>query len=267
MSISELDILREAVDNKAQRWGFAVPYDANVGAISLLNVQVPIWAARRWNVNLNAFQYQGGTITANIIPPENQTSVLVRARIQYGVDAAQEDVLIDYPSRGCVIPVNAAIARVYIVAPTEVLSTGITPPPLLSGFITPCDTGVAATDLYGPTFTTRIASIGAGGQVIVPVPRRARAYRVCYSSSAIIAQPLNVVQVAGQAGGADISWDVGQGSTPAQGEPLEVNGVLSGYRSLPAFQLLPMCGAIRVRNESISATATTVTLQFLLDIS
>jgi hypothetical protein len=265
--LSDMDVLRqEFSEDTPQRWGFSIPYVATQAGQSLLVAQVPVWASRRWTIHLNAFRYQGGTITANILPPDNQTSQLVRARIQYGVDGAQEDISIDYPSRGCSIPVAGSIVRVYIDPPTEVLNTGIVPPPLLSGFLTPTDTARGAVGSIAPTFTTRIAALLFGTQQFVPIPRRAVGYRLAYGTDSVIGVPITVEQVAGQAGGADVAWDFGSANPLGQGEALAVpDGNISANRVRDVIPLMPQAGALRLFNNSID-TNQTIMIQFILDI-
>lgn len=265
----EMQMLAKA--QREGRWGFTVTGNTLTG--DLLTTMVPVFGARSWVVQLNAWRYSSGTLqpTSNSVDPDGQTAAFLRAKVVFGTDSAYETVLLDYPVRGCTFPVQGSLVRLSFLPPTSQISFGAQfTTPILSGTISPGNTGRAAVDSLGPTFTTQIGSIGKVGDpnntVIVNLPARACAYRVMYQAESIAPVALNIVQTTGQGANVELAWDYGQ-ITAGSGEPLYDTNTnsISAFRIRDPIPLIPMANSLTIRNLD-AVVVSALTVQFLLDL-
>lgn len=235
------------------QWGFTFQTrnNTNIQSGDLLSVSVAAHLARTWTINLSAFRFSGGTIVAGQ-PPDNQTDVsgLVQARIQWGVDAANELALVDYPARGCSFQVHAAVIRLQLVSQ---LTMGNTAEPLLAGNVAP--TQARGTNRH-PTFTTVRNNQPASTPIDYPIPARAMGYRIMPAVRNGAADVVDLFQVDGN--GAVVTSDGN----------LDFLGFFLGSAGLLApnyYPLHPQAQFVRVTTEA-NPVSSVFAISYQLDL-
>lgn len=244
-----------------QRWSFQVKMTLSTNnpllggsfvTDNLVSVGIDTSEARAWTLNLNAWKYSDGLLTLPNVAAANQTAARIRlyAQIVYGVNGADETVLVDYPPRGCSMQLGASEIRVSLLTQGVVNETVL---PTLGGYIVPfAHDRVAAGP---PTFSTAIASMPGLSNQLYPIPARAVAYRAAIPNGPTL-QPLSLDQMR-EDGTTVINRDATLQTLPD--EQLAENRAAW-------YPLFRHSQFVLVTNQDVGAGNTSVFLQFLLDL-
>lgn len=257
---TELGELRKAYNQG--KWGFS--HQLLVGqstAIPLITLDLPSWMARPWTISTAAMLFSNGVLSTTNAPPDppnSQTVMEIKLRIDWGIDSARESAEVDYNWGGNTFQIHAANVRVYLLPP-PVQNYNTTRLPILNGWISPFAQGRGATDFIGPTWTHAF-SFNINSTAFVPIPARAIAYRMVPLR---IVDAVNVINVFQEAGGVDL--DV---SCDLITEPLAiVDGGAVSHLYPTRSSLIPLVPyASLLKIQTAATTDWRGSIQFLLDM-
>ena len=229
----------------------------------LLSADLPAYASRSWTVTLLAWQYSSGVLaTAGELagtPPENQTfsgatsvNPGLKVAVQWGVDGSMENALVDYPARGCTFQLTGGGIRIGL---TGVQTPNASPTPIVGGFLTPTPR-TSLGPICNPTYTIPVQLAPVGGNLLIPIPRRAVAYQA-FTAEPTLTASFALDQVNSQ--DVIISRD---GVFPfAVGTPPIPYETASDY-----IRLLPSAQYVSIFNLD-SLAARVIGIRFLLDLA
>lgn len=241
--MTELEIETLAQSAEEQNWGFSGGL-SEVQAQPLLNVRLPRWMARQWTVTTLAMRYsgRGALVAPDFLPgsPDNQVNTVeggathnlqpFQMTLNWGNGGVQETAQIDYPFAGNTFSFFASQFQLSLnnLDPASVsLINALGRPPRLGAFV--CPSAGRWQELgAGPLWTTHQFAVECnsdGPPIYVPIPPRARAYRISvqgnFTDAAGNSLGLVVQQVTGVQGAySTLAFDRGgPGAAPSGGIP------------------------------------------------
>jgi hypothetical protein len=261
---TELEVLKAS--SETDMWGsaaWAADLLSNGGAI--INVNLPPYMARTWQVNLQKMRYRAGipgVASRYVGDPDSQFAVEARVRVQWGVAGAREVAEVDYPASGGTFQITAANVLVSAIVPEGPRGTNLETYPTLGAFLSPAPASRAVADLP-PTLTQRVGTFEDDDDYaytnLMSRPARAVAWRLLPDPNDATFRFIVLERRSSPGGGTPVTRDYG---SEAVDDP--VTGGLVARRQIWT-QLAPTCTGLEI-STTAGSRPDDLRVQWLLDL-